>query len=890
MAFETLVVPAAYPGEPNKPRALNYGFEHARHDVIGVVDAEVIVGTDTLERVAEALTSGADFALCHLDMVNEDDGWLNLLFRAEYGYWYEQIVPAFAQVGYPVPLGGTSCFFRREVLERISRQRTDRGGSSWSAARRWLAEHDLEGAVPWDPENITEDFELGLALWLNGETFAYLESRTREESPLGLHGWMVQRTRWKQGKIYTFLQYLETPPETRRGRFHVYWQSLLPHLGPINIGGLVFVVWLANVAGAIPSVLVRGVLSLGVAFLVMVSLLYARGYWLVSEKPLRVRARRTLIVALTLYFYWILQWIADVRAIVSTYRGRFQWESTTHLGRNHLDAVAPDEGLSPSSGTSVLGRGHDRAASGDRYQRRHRIAALLAVLASAAAVRLAWLNHWSLWLDEVYTITFRAAVPIREALVLPFDPHPPLYFVLLHLWMDVAGRTRLVAGLFSLAFSLATVVAVYALARRLYDDRTGLLAAFIVAFSTTQIHLGRNVRMYSLLTFLSVASWYAFLRLPERRRAVDAAYLLTTAAMLYTHVYALFVLAAQVVYTSLTETGDGFQRRWWRLQALLGLSYLPWLAVLGEQVLGRTTGSGQTAIGWIPEPSLALLRDTLLMYAGFPSLYPILAGSTLTWVTAVVVLFAFNVLLLLSVVRYDRRDQEYRLDDLDEASLLVVFLAVPIVVPLAASYVLFPVYFPRFAVVASLPLYVLVARGLVNLDGYPGWQTVFVGVVLVGSVVTGAGYVGGESVEDWRGAVDGIEADVDPDDALVVQPFWVENDVDYYYDGADATRLLLPGPETLTPADRRRLSAVADDHRTVWVIRYQQKGGSLVDVLAETHDPTVVYDRGTITVLRFQRGDASGRTAATRRRSRTTAPRSWRGTRPVSLRSPAGSD
>ncbi|MFB6219036.1 MAG: hypothetical protein ABEH77_07670, partial [Halobacteriaceae archaeon] len=45
-------------------------------------------------------------------------------------------------------------------------------------------------------------------------------------------------------------------------------------------------------------------------------------------------------------------------------------------------------------------------------------------LAVAVGVRVYGLTHWSLWLDEVYTLTFRAAVPLREALVVPFDPHP----------------------------------------------------------------------------------------------------------------------------------------------------------------------------------------------------------------------------------------------------------------------------------------------------------------------------------------------------------------------------------------------------------------------------------------------------------------------------------
>lgn len=155
--LELITVPESYPGSPNKPRALNYGFEQTDGDIVGIVDAENVVAEDLFDQVARAIVgNGNDYVQGIVDMVNEEDGWKNLLFRAEYGYWYRFILPAFKRLGFPIPLSGTTCFFRRDLLESVSEQRRDRKGSPWTAEEQsWLFDHCLAGVTPWDPKNVT---------------------------------------------------------------------------------------------------------------------------------------------------------------------------------------------------------------------------------------------------------------------------------------------------------------------------------------------------------------------------------------------------------------------------------------------------------------------------------------------------------------------------------------------------------------------------------------------------------------------------------------------------------------------------------------------------------------------------------------------------------------
>jgi cellulose synthase/poly-beta-1,6-N-acetylglucosamine synthase-like glycosyltransferase len=333
-----VLVPDEYPGASNKPRALNYGFNHTYSDVVGIIDAEDIVHESLFREIAASLiVKEKDYIQAKLDMANEDDGWLNLLFRAEYGYWHGIQLPAYHNADFPVPLGGTSCFFKRSVLEKASEHRKRRFRNAWNNDNTaWLHGEDTSGLIPWDPVNVTEDFELGFVLWEMDFDFEHIDAPTTEESPLTIGAWIKQRTRWQKGKIYTFFEFVRHPPETDSEKMHMFWQSVTPHIGPINLTGVV-VFMFASIIGFEPDPLMVGILSLAAFFTVAALTLTTIGYWLTSDKPFYIKIVRSGIVFSTQLFYWVLQYIADIRAIYQISQDDLGWEKTEHHAR-HIEA------------------------------------------------------------------------------------------------------------------------------------------------------------------------------------------------------------------------------------------------------------------------------------------------------------------------------------------------------------------------------------------------------------------------------------------------------------------------------------------------------------------------------------------------------------------------
>ena len=312
-----------------KPRALNAGLKHVKGEIIGVIDAEDIIDHRLFKEVVAMLSSNLDAVQGVLDMTNDRDGFKNMHLRAEYRYWYKTVIPAIIYSDFPVPLGGTTNFFKRSVL------------------------HELKG---WDPYNLTEDFDLGLRLYNehkkvgaiydmlkeresrsmfhNKYELGIMRSRTKEESPITWMGWLKQRTRWQRGKIQTMKKVVKKPPSGVKRKAHSVMASLIPHLGPINLTGIAFSAY-AFFSGMFMPFWLSYIFYFNMFMVVFYAVMQGKSYFDVVHKNRKHRLRNAMFVGITTPIYWVFQWIADLRAIKQEYVDKqIFWEKTEHFGTN----------------------------------------------------------------------------------------------------------------------------------------------------------------------------------------------------------------------------------------------------------------------------------------------------------------------------------------------------------------------------------------------------------------------------------------------------------------------------------------------------------------------------------------------------------------------------
>ncbi|NPA90856.1 MAG: hypothetical protein GXO55_05340, partial [Chloroflexi bacterium] len=169
----------------------------------------------------------------------------------------------------------------------------------------------------------------------------------------------------------------------------------------------------------------------------------------------------------------------------------------------------------------------------------------------AFALRVWRLDVQDIWWDEARNID----VALRPLTAIPLAPeldiHPPGYFILLHLWMRVAGHTAFATRFLSTWFGVLLIPLVYALARRLTMPRAGSFAAIYLALAPFLIGEAQETRMYTLAFVLLTLTAIALrATLQGRRRAWIALGILTAASVLV-HYSTVFVLAALYLYAYL---------------------------------------------------------------------------------------------------------------------------------------------------------------------------------------------------------------------------------------------------------------------------------------------------------------------------------------------------
>ncbi len=161
------------------------------------------------------------------------------------------------------------------------------------------------------------------------------------------------------------------------------------------------------------------------------------------------------------------------------------------------------------------------------------------------------LSDKSYWDDELLSIFHaRSLTNIPALLSLQVgNAHPPLYFLLLRLWMIPGGQSEGWTRLLSVLLGLPAIGLVYLIGKRLAGQKAGLWAALLYTVMPLMLIYNRELRMYSLFVTLSCLSLYLLLRALDRGRILDwIFYSLATFLTLITHYHGLLVMLAQGIF------------------------------------------------------------------------------------------------------------------------------------------------------------------------------------------------------------------------------------------------------------------------------------------------------------------------------------------------------
>lgn len=300
---------------------------------------------------------------------------------------------------------------------------------------------------------------------------------------------------------------------------------------------------------------------------------------------------------------------------------------------------------------------------------------LLVVVLLFIAARIYGLTGFSLWTDEIFSVK-TAGLPWSDMFqrVVIDKVHPPLFYVLLKIWIMAGGESLLWLRLLPFFIAVASIIPFFLLCRELNLSAAAMnIALLLASVNGYLIFYAQEVRMYSFLLFFTIVSLWLFVAYVNRAKDNDERWLLLLAAanllLIYTHYFGWLVVGVENLFLLFLNR----RKFWWFSVSTvgLGLCFSPWAFLVIRAVLIRE--GPINGLDWIDRPGLHSLVEFFANLSG-----PLdFSGST------AVRLIVFGAPVILLVWHVLRRLRSFERN----FSMAVIWLFLSFAFPLAFVYV-----------------------------------------------------------------------------------------------------------------------------------------------------------------------------------------------------------
>ena len=396
----------------------------------------------------------------------------------------------------------------------------------------------------------------------------------------------------------------------------------------------------------------------------------------------------------------------------------------------------------------------------------------------ALAFNLFRLGSKSMWFDEVLSVErARQSLPVLWQIIFATQPNMAFYYIFLHFWLGFTSLlglnpTEFVVRFPSAIFAALSSVMIFLLGRRFLGLAAGLAGASLYLLNDLELVYAQETRSYALQLLLICITWYAFfaiLTAESRQKRWWACYAIVTIVAIYTQLFSLLILAAQVV----TFGGLALLPGPWRSKARQQLhSFLISLVSIFVFIIPLLYASRHgSKTGWLPIPQpmdIYLLFLTICANSRI-YLYLLLALCLLGLCVAMFAYRSWGVRLLSKASLVDGADDK-RLSGLQQLLPVSFALLCWIIVPVVLSYTISQgptrLFSSRYLVTIVPAFVLLVGLGIVVLR----WRVVQVALALCLLLLTlhyVPLYYQNPQVEDWNTTVSWLEQHYQANDGLV---------------------------------------------------------------------------------------------------------------------------
>lgn len=450
---------------------------------------------------------------------------------------------------------------------------------------------------------------------------------------------------------------------------------------------------------------------------------------------------------------------------------------------------------------------------------------LIVIILLGTFLRLYRLGSNSLWLDETVSVWF-ANRSLGDVLQMQpnKDVHPPLYYLILSLWIKAFGSGEIQVRLPSAIFGIVSIPLLYIIVKNLCrNSSAALVSALILSTSPFHVYYSQESRMYSLLTFFALLSIFFTVKIlsignekeeAEKSLLYSVGYVLSTTAALYCHNIALFLALAQnLFFITFWSRHKPLLKLWIPSGAIILLLWAPWATFFIKQSSMVREGF------YAPQITFGSITNLFAIFNNGPVFW-LFNWTDIAYLNLVqgrlvlLTLIFFGALFLIGVVyvRHNSRPS--------------VFLLLAFFVPVGSEILLSlirPVLATQTLIWASVPYYILIAKGIVELRNR--WALAM-GIALISIFNSSAlyQYYTGFEKERWDLVAHYVAENLDKNDLFLFSSGFGQIPFDYYlyrYDKPNIEEHGVPqdlSEKRMTLESLPKLEKLIQGHKRIWLI------------------------------------------------------------------------
>jgi len=357
------------------------------------------------------------------------------------------------------------------------------------------------------------------------------------------------------------------------------------------------------------------------------------------------------------------------------------------------------------------------------FNKRYLIFPIL-IFVLGSLLRLYRLGHHSFWGDEVFILN-AVNLPYKEIFFNQLhEPTPPLFLLVTKLWMSFFNQNEYMIRLLPCLFGILSLILVYLISKELFNRRIALMSSFFFAISPFHIFYSQELRTYSLLLFLSLLSFYIFVKIMKTDLCKWYFILgLVNSFIIFTHYFGIFLIIIETAYFLIKRKQNLIKK--------LTLSLAP--LIIPIVFLLSTFTKDQ-----IIKPSRSLIIsivEFLLTPVYFTTGYHLITRelSLILLLCSLMIIFIFfclpHIILIFKIYK-----KKFVKSISDKIFLLYIIGILPILVILIVALLINPIYLARYLIAYSFPFFILLSLAIHDIKKSSIRAIFILGIIILSSI------------------------------------------------------------------------------------------------------------------------------------------------------------